>query len=357
MKKTNDKDLDRLLKTYFQQESEALTPPSSTQGWAELRTRLENRESPALPGETTPLLDDQRSSLLQRGYELFKEHKALTSLAAACLLVAIYFAGLPPVDTLRQSFSGITTSSEADEASFRVETSGEQVEAEVFLPQEAPDPGTPPEQEAILADVPPGEELHALEIEVDATEAPDEARDSKMETPEHPSEETLARDSHPEAEMDMALEATRSLGFSEHSDLIDSLKGLSASLVLDEIWFIQDIPEGFLFTSGVISRSDTMLHSVTQSYASPDEERRLSLNQNFFLSAAEAGADYYSLDELAMPVQVGPYEGYLIRQQQGVKTITWLQEKSVVRLSGQLEDEQLFEIIEALESVSVPLEP
>lgn len=357
MKKPHGKDLEHLLKTYFQQESEALKPPSSMQGWAELRSRLENQESPALSGDTGAPVDDQDSSLLKRGYELFRRHKALTSLAAACLLVAIYFADLPPVDILKQSFSGVTTSSEADEAFIRVETSGETTEAEAPLPQETPDPGAAPEQEAVLADIQFGEEIPTLVIDVDTAEVPDEARDPKEETPEQPSEETLARESQPDAEMDMAMETTSSLGFSEHTDLVNTLKGLSETLAVDEIWYLQEAPPGFVFANAVISRSDTALHAVTQSYASPDGERRLSINQSFFPSAAEAGASYYSLDELAIPVQVGPYEGSLLRQEQGMKTITWLQEKSVVILTGQLEDEQLFEVIEALESISAPLEP
>ncbi len=351
MKRRDAKDLDQLLKTFFQQESEALTPPSSMKGWAELMTRLENQESPALSGELTKSLEEKERSLIKRGYGLFRQHKALTSLAAACLLVAIYFAGLPPVDTLKQSFQGVTNSSEADEAYFRVETSGERMEAETPLPQDTPDPGGDPEQEVILADIPPTEEIPALEVEVDTAEVPGEAKDPKEKTPEQPSEETLARDSQLDEEMDMAMETTSSLGFSEHSDFINSLKGLSATLIVDEIWYFQEAPPGFVFANAVISRSDTALHAVTQSFSSSDGERRLSINQSFFLSAAEAGEAYYSLDELAVPVQVGPYEGSLFRQQ-GINTITWLQEKSVVSLSGQLEDGQLFEVIEALESIS-----
>jgi len=357
MKKPHGKDLEHLLKTYFQQESEALTPPPSMQGWADLRSRLENQECPALSGDTSTLVDDQDSSLLKRGYELFRRHKALSSLAAACLLVAIYFAGLPPVDILKQSFSGVTTSSEADEAFIRVETSGELTEAEAPLPPKTPDPGAAPGQEAVLADIHPGEEIPTLDMDVDTAEDPDGARDFGEETPEQPAGEILARESQPEAEMDMAMETTSSLGFSEHTNLINTLKGLSATLAVDEIWYLPEAPAGFVFANAVISRSDTVLHAVTQSYASPDGERRLSINQSFFLSAAAAGAAYYSLDELAIPVQVGSYEGSLFRQEQGMNTITWLQEKSVVSLTGQLEDEQLFEVIEALESISAPSGP
>ncbi len=357
MKRRDAKDLDQLLKTFFQQEGETLTPPSSMKRWAELRTRLENQESPALSGEISKSLEEEERSLIKRGYGLFRQHKALTSLAAACLLVAIYFAGLPPIDTLKQSFWGVTTTSEADEAYFAVETSGERMEAETPLPQGTPpDPGADPEQEVILADLPSTEEIPPLEVEVDTAEVPDEARDPRVQTPEQPSEETLALESQPAAEMDMAREATSSFGFSEHSDFINSLKGLPAPLIVEEIWYFQEAPPGFVFVNAVISRSDTALHAVTQSFSSSDGERRLSINQSFFLSTAEAGAAYYSLDELAVPVQVGPYEGSLFRQQ-GINTITWLQEKSVVSLSGQLEDEQLFEVIEALESISSPLEP
>ena len=56
-----------------------------------------------------------------------------------------------------------------------------------------------------------------------------------------------------------------------------------------------------------------------------------------------------SLDQ---QIQVGPYNGYLRRDGPGVHTLTWQQDKSIVTLSGELGEKQLYEILASMEERS-----
>ena len=77
--------------------------------------------------------------------------------------------------------------------------------------------------------------------------------------------------------------------------------------------------------------------SVQQEYEN-DEGNTFSLVQQFLGEEKVAGRFATPAGSLDQQIQVGPYNGYLRRDEPGVHTLTWLQDKSIVTLSGELEE-------------------
>ncbi len=91
--------------------------------------------------------------------------------------------------------------------------------------------------------------------------------------------------------------------------------------------------------------------SVQQEYEN-DEGNTFSLVQQFLGEEKVAGRFATPAGSLDQQIQVGPYNGYLRRDEPGVHTLTWLQDKSIVTLSGELEEKQLYQILASLEERS-----
>ena len=335
MNKQEPKELERLLENFLQEEGSSITPPSSYELWSDFQARLENQTELSETKEANEtVFPISEGSFKDRSYRFFQKHKAISSLAAACLLFIIIYSGFSQADTLKQLFSSMPAAVSEDEAApLQVQQAREeQVSITTPEPEESP-------EEARAAGIEADEGIHSHQDDIPG----EEPKDDKLDPP---SMEAATVEADPEnGESDRML-----LEFTTYSDYFQSLKERKAHAP-DEIWHLEHLPEDFSFTAGLISLSDTTILNVRQDFFSVEEQVQLSLSQTFFQQEEAASNAFEGSEELAFPVQVGPYKGYLIRHPEEFITITWLQENSIVKLSGTLAEDRFFEIIESLETL------
>ena len=329
MKIRTSKELDRLMKNYFQQEGEAIQPPSSHERWADLKARLETRD----PSEQTEdhdneIVANKADSFTAKSYRFFRQHKAWTTLAAACLLLAVVISSIPSSNPLKEYFAGMVMLSEQEEdIVFEVQSVGDEQDSMV-----TPEPGYPPEEQLRTAETPVDEKAPSL---FQADTLPE---DMDLE----------ALEQYPLGNGFEDAQEEHYLEFSEYAVFIDSLRHFKAT-VPDELWHSPQLPESFVFSYGHIIHSETALLDVRQVFSSAEGQQQLTITQSLFPDQEAARKAYHVEDASTVPVQIGPYQGFLM-QDHGFSTITWLQENSIVNLTWQLDGEKLFEIIESMDT-------
>ncbi len=336
MNKQEPKELERLLENFLQEEGSSITPPSSHELWSDFQARLENQTELIETDEANEnVLPNRKSSFKDRSFRFFQKHKAISSLAAACLLFIIIYSGFSQADTLKQLFSSMPAAVSEDEAApLQVQQARDEQ-----APKTAPEPEESP-QEARTVGIEADEGIHTYQDDIPGEEPKDDTLDP-------PPMEAAAVEADPEnGEPDRVM----LLEYTTYSDYFQSLKKRKAHAP-DEIWHIEHPLDGFNFTAGVISLSETKVLNVRQDFFSAEEQLQFSLSQTFFQQEEAASNAFEKSEELAFPVQVGPYKGYLIRHSEEFFTISWLQENSIVNLSGTLAEERFFEIIESLETL------
>ena len=144
---------------------------------------------------------------------------------------------------------------------------------------------------------------------------------------------------------------TQELAFTEGAAFSHALTELK-NLAPEGIWHIKYTSEELIFLEGAIIKTEKTLFSVQQAYKT-SEGNEFSLSQQFLpennaLERAIVTAD--RTNSLDQPIQVGPYNGYLRRLQSGFHILTWLQEHSIVTLTGELKEEQLYEILALMDN-------
>ncbi len=410
MKNPSSKDLDRFLQEYYRQENEHIQPPCSKERWADLQARLKNLESAEIAsalGESTLAETD---SAFKKGYSFFRKHRVLTSLAAACLLMAVFFWNHPPVDTFKEAVFGGAMLSESEEREEGEE--GEETlflaqaldEEELFTPSLESDDGHLPAEEPLppaekapekepvrqptpvdeaeKAADPTAEDVDEVTVAAVADEPADTAVDLETADPDDVSADLPAeytdeqvptgetdRITPPPQPVDIAEtdpsaqeravaegETVQSHFFSKQAAFLQALKMEKADIA-EEMWYARELPGRYQFSHAAISKLGSALHHITQYYNSPEGVQHFVLTQSFFPSAAEAREAYSQPDVLVQPVQVGPYEGYFLTQHDGTQTIAWLQHKSMLTLSARLEKARLLEILESLAYINAAPRP
>ncbi|MGI6327639.1 MAG: DUF4367 domain-containing protein [Dethiobacteria bacterium] len=385
MQKITQKQLDKMLSQCFQEEAQQVEVPSSKKLWADLQQRIDSIGMQQIEDKLAQLQQapPKKRQVFHKVYNIFwRKHKYLTGLVAACLVMFIislqavptsgmstfiqrFFAFMgtemstkPALDD--QNFSSGTLKMKTEDAA-QIEESVEKKELPIKAGERAA--SLPPPAEGAV----PQESAEAESYSLFIGESSDQFFSVEEEISEQ--EEGLAQGQEHEEEQGPGLEQEQGRGQGD-SDRQGSAQNAMLEETLQEsvlyekelfiselnnckylapenIWRIDSVPEGFAFNEALISRTDTFLHSVSQKYIN-EEEKVISLTQKFFQSRVPGDTELTTSDCLAHPIQVGHYNGYIICDENGFYTITWKQNNSIVTLSGQLEEKELFDIIDAL---------
>jgi len=340
MFRSRHKKLDRLLVQFFREEAQNITPPSSEKLWMELTQRAEFAGIREIETKISRL--QEQGSLGTGFFAFWKKHRYLTGLAAACFALIIAFTQIPPVASgIKGLVSELLAAAQGRKGSMEL----------TMLSEEESPALTSPEK---------GEELRlksfALNTDKEALppgELDGAGKDLKVES--QPSSGMAAQEEAATSEkihdvQNQALEEElpRKQIF-EEKDLFNRSLAAAAELAPEGIWQLTYVPDGYDFHKGFITTTEDLLLSVSQEYENK-EGQSFSLAQNFFHDKAGWGAGITTADNLARPIQVGPYSGFLLREGSGLQTITWVQKNSIVTLSGQLEEEELYKILASLKS-------
>lgn len=339
------KKLEKLLRATFQEQGEKIVPPSSQKLWAELQQRPEFAKLQGIEEKLAAI--QKKQTIENKGYAIFwRKYRYLTGLIAACFVFVVFFAKFVPVSGYiediidrflpfgRGAKPQMEISIQSAEDTESVPLPEGETEAKMRLKNF---PLSSNNEEASL---PPSSANALLE----------QTPESEFKAASEREEEELQQDSFA-ADANMAAESERSesqeLLFDEETSFELALEEMK-HLAPEGIWRIKYIPGEFEFKEGIIIKTESLLLSVQQEYKDP-EGRTFSLVQQFLQDDKTPGRIITTADSLDQPIQVGPYNGYLRRDQPGVHTLTWLQEKSIVTLSGELKEEQLYKILASME--------
>jgi hypothetical protein len=343
MIRTKQKNLSKLLQRALSEEAQNIDPPSCQQLWTELQQR---------PEFTTIEKKAEQFFLTQgnkrKGFQAFwKKHQYLAALITAGFFIAVLLTRLTPFmgqePTLQQEQIS------APEAGLQNESMEKEKDGAVSFSVKSYEK-TPLEsfslrstvEEALPAQPPEPAKGPAEEEQAGHSTSTFDLWEQKISQPEKQiSDSRLGRNLQPSPE-----EQT----FEEEESFLQALKE-ARQLTDEEIWQVRSLPDNYIFQEGKIIQTEASPLIISQEFTG-EEDRGFTLLQQFIQDEAgiEDRASVATAQSPAQPIQVGPYCGYLFRPSPGLCTLTWLQEESLVTLSGQLEEEMLFKIIAALEN-------
>ncbi|HHT46231.1 MAG TPA: DUF4367 domain-containing protein [Firmicutes bacterium] len=376
MQKISQKQLDKMLSKSLLEEAQLAEVPPSEKLWADLQRRLKEEANIQDLEEKLVLLQGappKKKNIFQRAYNIvWKRHKYLTGIAAACLVIIISLQVAPSSDTsnfLQRFFSYMSTDMSTtlegfgDEAQIRdrdiktdtkyavpAEENGEQKE----LPMKAGEKergtgGIGASPSPAEGAVPRGSaEAESFSLFIDET--PDLNHSVQTEISEQGQER--AQWQSEEDGQSFVKERTMDEETLQESVLYDRKLFISElnnckHLAPEKIWLLNSVPNGFTFSEAVITQTDTFLYSVSQKYTN-EENKVISLTQEFFPNKVPDNTELTTPDSLAHPIRVGPYNGYVICEKNGFNTIRWKQDNSIITLSGQLAEKILFNLVDNL---------
>ena len=338
------KNLPRLLRQAFREEAREVKLPSRQQLWIELQQRPEFAAIAKNAKQLEPQSKPQNSAG-KKLYVLYKKHLHLTGFIAAGLLLALLLTR--PAFFMRQadphppeqihatgetSLVGQDLAEKRDGAALSAGNEDEMADQEMMLPAAG------------------AEENLQAEDALPPPAAP-EAYSFQAEEEQSPLPEKHLRDSHPGRSLGPV---SREEAFVDEESFLQALK--EARLLTDEeMWQVKSksLPESFDFLEGTITRSEETFLQISQVFAGK-KGNKFTLTQWFtpekIKNETDADPDPAIAQGPAQPMQVGPYRGYLYCPCPENYTLTWLQEKSFVTLSGQLTEEMLHQILAALEN-------
>lgn len=396
MQKITKKQLDNMLSQCFQEEAQQAEVPSSKKLWAGLQQRLDGAGMQQIEEKLVRLQQapPKKKQVFHKLYNIFwRKHKYLTGLAAACLVMFIISLQVAPssgMSNFVQRFFGFmgtemdTTpalddqnfGSEAQEMKTRDAAQVEESDEKKDLPIKASERAASPPPPAEKA-VPEGSaEVESYSLFIGGATEQNFSAQEEINV----QEQDLYRSQGQEQEQGLMLgqeqgqdqgqgqepgqEQENRRGFAQNAMPEETLQesvlsdnelfiaelNNSKHLAPEKIWRIDSVPDDFAFNEAIIARTDTFLHSVSQKYTN-EEDKVVSLTQNFFPSRVPEDTELTTSDCLAQPIQVGLYSGCVICEANGFYTIKWKQNYSIVTLSGQLEEKELFDIIDALSSI------
>ena len=338
------KNLPKLLRQAFREEAQKLELPSHQQLWTELQQRPEFATIEKNAEQFFSQLDTQKRTKISL-YTFYKKHPHLTGLIAAGLLIAVLLTRLAPfmeqapclpqeqISAPEMGLQGQNLEKGQDNAAIFSEENDENAALKSFSLRSS-------EKEALPAQD-TGESLR----EEESTQSPTIFGFQAGEIPQpekQPRNSQLGRSLRP-----VPAEQT----YKDEESFLRALKE-ARQLTAEEIWQVKSLPDNFSFKEGTIIRTEETLLQVAQKFAG-EEEDGFTLIQQFMQEEAGSeirGTDMAIAQSPAQPLQVGPYSGFLFRPSPEICTLTWLQEKSLVTLSGQLTEEMLYQILTALEN-------
>ncbi|NMB35381.1 MAG: hypothetical protein GX989_03720 [Firmicutes bacterium] len=347
------KNLPRLLQQAFREEAQEIELPSRQQLWTELQQRPEFAAIEKNAKQYLPQLERQKSAKTGL-YAFYKKHLQQAGLIVAGLLVAILLAR--PIFSTIQAGPHLREQISAPEAGLQDRGPAEDRGGAAIL--------TGKEDESTAHD---NFSRHEAEKEMmtPAAETEENLQDKSAraspppEVPEVYSFQTWEdqnplpgihlRNSHPDRNL---RQVPKEQTFKDEEFFQQALKE-ARPLTAEEVWQVKSLPENFIFQEGTITRSEETLLQITQVFAEK-KGRSFTLSQWFTPEKIkdETGADpdLAITQGPAQPMQVGPYRGYLHCPSPENCTLTWLQEKSIITLSGQITEEMLHQILAALEN-------
>ena len=325
-----DQNIDNLLSRFYREESSNIKIPDSRRCWQELQQRLGKSEHeqewagvfipPTKPGKK------------ESPYQFVRRYRNLTALAAACLIMVMLLSGMPPVQTLRQVLTGSLHQPGADSAKLMIEDMGE--EGQLFIePKDLPG-DTDGRGRASTDD--PGEESVMMQRE--------EGEHPPLldEEPLHPQSIPPGMEK-PFPELG-TLGAVRELTFDTlehyHSSLQENRK-----LASDKLFYLAAPPDGYRFSQGIITKTDTTLSGIRQEFKGP-EGTMLIMEQTFLVGvfsdeAIEREPDVYSYDR----------PNYQFHMQNGSNIKQWIRNDSIITINAALDRTSLLAIFDYLEAL------
>ena len=316
------KKLEKLLRATFQEQGEKIAPPSSQKLWAELKQRpefsqlLEIEEKLAAAQKKE---NDNNKGSGRRNYAVFwRKYGHLTGLAAACFVLAVLFARFIPISAFTGDFFG-------KRAFFR---------------------GERPQMEISMQNI---EEVESSSLPEEAGAPHRSLKTFPLEAPFDSEEALQPSNREGLSEKTPAQNETEELIFTEEASFKLALEEIKP-LASEGIWRIKYLPSEYEFTEGKIVKTKNSVLSVQQKYQD-SKGRTFSLVQEFFQEGKTYDKIVTTADSIEQNIQVGPYFGYLRRPQPGVHTLIWLQEKSAVTLSGELMEEEIYQILVSMSSL------
>ncbi len=291
-----NKKVDSMLFHYYREEASNMKIPDQDRCWQDLQKRLEaGKQEQDLPDAfMAPTGSEKKDS----PFQFLKRYRNLTALAAACFLVFMLLSGMPPAQTLRQMLTGSPPQMGADRApEMGIKGLAEETELQVLTPEEEGDADS---FGIMQQDIPPGAgEMEGLLPEV----AP--------------------------------ADETRDLSFNAFEQFYISLQE-HREFAPGDIYYLSKTPEGYVFSLGVITITDTFLLRLNQEYTSP-EGSSLILQQSFYPNMLTREESESSIES-----------GYHFFTQNGSWAMQWIRDDSTIALSGPFNEDHLLAIAELL---------
>ena len=349
------KKLDKLLRSAFHEQSEKIVPPSSQKLWAELQQRPEFASLGEIEAHIAGIQGEQKHERKVLA-TFWRKHRYVSGLVAACLVLFVIFIRLTPfyggpggfVNKLLTLTQGVK--SRTEEISLQSEVADESSQASTGEK----------ESDSILKSYPlranqeegapePFDSAPSL-AEGEQETGQDQGQEREFQIFNFEESEAQQGSLEAEGERDLQAQEAQELTFEEEESFTLTLNEVT-HLATEGVWRIKHLPGKFNFRKGTIIKTENALLSVQQEYEN-DEGNTFSLVQQFLGEEKVAGRFVTPAGSLDQQIQVGPYNGYLRRDEPGFHTLTWLQDNSIVTLSGELEEKQLYEILASMEERS-----
>ncbi|MDO9535887.1 MAG: DUF4367 domain-containing protein [Bacillota bacterium] len=328
MIRPKQKHIDNMLRQAFREEAEKIASPPGDKLWAELQSRLDPHKIPELEEKAGLLLAKETAEKKYNAYSFWRKHRYLAGIAAACFLTIVVAASTVPSSGMKYLFTEILTF-----------VQGNKVNMEMGIQSD----------EAGQADLMESEDQT---LQRSLTLGGTEEGLGSGPLPGEGGKESSIKGAVEVAPMQIesygvTFDSGETILFTDEETFLSSLRK-SKILSPDEIWQIKGTPEGFRFKNAGITKTESYLINVFQEYEG-DDGQRMTLVQEFFHDEGKLDIGITTADSLTNPIQVGRYSGHLLRQHYGFHMVIWIQDNSRVTLSGQLGEEELFEVLNSLE--------
>ncbi len=329
IRKENQK-IDSLLSRFYREEANNMQIPDRERCWQDFQQLLEKGEQERA-GISIPAARAEKKDSF---YQFVRRYRNLTAVAAACFLVVMLLGGMPPVQTLRQVLTGSLSQTGADRAKLMGIEDGTEDELLILeqdgLPEEQAARGDAPTPE------PPGAEGFGI------------MQQEVMETAPLSEEEALRQQSIPPGAGERELLPQVTVSDETQKLTFDTLEHYNSSLQENremapgKLFYLAVPPEGYRFSRGTITKTDTSLSELRQEFTSPDGAR-LIVQQSFLVDITIMESEP---GEKKPEAHDGPE--YHFFTQNGSNIIQWIRDDSMIIVNATLDEDDLLYISDHL---------
>ena len=329
MKYKEDQNIDNLLSLFYREEASNMETPDSQRSWQEFRQLLEKGEheqewagvsiSPTKPGKK------------DSPYQFVRRYRNLTALAAACFILVMLLSGMPPVQTLRQVLTGSLHQPGADSAKL-MDAEGMAEEDQLYI-----EPKDQPEDADERGRASTGTEGSGVEsfgiMEQESAKYPPVSDEELL----HPQSIPPTME-EPSPELATPGEA-RELTFATLEHYHRSLQEYRG-FAPDKLFYLAAPPDGYRFSRGIITKTDTTLSRIRQEFTGPDGTKLIV--EQTFLAGAVTMMDEATDRELGVYGDEGPH--YHFHIQDGFNIMQWMRDDSTISVNAALDETSLSSI-------------